>query len=81
VAPPVGLAAGAKPTFSISQTAANLVIADGRVPGTVVVSLVIADFHSDDTVIPAWVTMNELILQLTSNLTPPDREPVLFIRT
>lgn len=46
-------------------------IADGQVPGTVAISFVVADFQSDNTVIPAWVTINELILQLTSNLTPP----------
>ncbi len=46
-------------------------IANGQVPGTVAVSFVVADFQSDNTVIPAWATINELILQLTSNLTPP----------
>ncbi len=71
VAPPVGLAAAPQPTFSISETVSNLVVADGQVPGTVDVSFVIADFQSDNTVIPAWVTINELILQLTSNLIPP----------
>jgi hypothetical protein len=71
VAPPTGLAAAAQPAFSISETVTNLVVADGQVPGTVVVSFVIADFRSDNTVIPAWLTINELILQLTSNLRPP----------
>jgi hypothetical protein len=71
VAPPAGLAAAPQPTFSISDTVANLVIADGQVPGTVAVSFVVADFESDGTLIPAWVTINELILQLTSDLSPP----------
>jgi hypothetical protein len=71
VAPPAGLAAAAQPAFSISETVTNLVVADGQVPGTVVVSFIVADFQSDNTVIPAWVTINELILQLTSNLSPP----------
>ena len=46
-------------------------VANGQVPGAVDVSFVVADFQSDNTVIPAWATINELILQLTSNLTPP----------
>ncbi|MGP7997478.1 MAG: hypothetical protein ACLPKI_09180 [Streptosporangiaceae bacterium] len=71
VTPPAGLAAAPPPTFSLSETVTNLVVADGQVPGTVDVSFVIADFQSDGTVIPAWVTINELILQLTSNLIPP----------
>jgi hypothetical protein len=71
VAPPAGLAAAPQPTFSISGTVTNLVITDGQVPGTVAVSFVVADFESDGTVIPAWATINELILQLTSDLAPP----------
>ena len=71
VVPPLGLAADPQPAFSISETVANFVIADGQVPGTVDISFVIADFQSDNTVIPAWVTVNELILQLTSNFSPP----------
>jgi hypothetical protein len=71
VAPPVGLAAAAQPTFSISETVSNLVVTNGQTPGTVAISFVVTDFQSDNTVIPAWVTINELILELTSNLTPP----------
>ena len=71
VGPPVGLAAAVPPTFSISQTVGNLVIANGQVPGTVAVSFVVSDFQSDGNVVPAWATINELILQLTSGLTPP----------
>lgn len=71
VTTPVGLAAAAQPAFSISDTVGNLVVADGQVPGTVVVSFIVADFQSDGTVIPAWATINEVILQLTSDLTPP----------
>jgi hypothetical protein len=71
VAPPAGLAAAPPPAFSISGTVSNLVIADGQTPGTIVVSFVVADFESDGTVIPAWTTINELILQLTSDLSPP----------
>lgn len=68
---PAGLAAAAQPAFSISDTVSNLVVTNGQVPGTVAVSFVVTDFQSGGTVIPAWVTINELILQLTSNLTPP----------
>jgi hypothetical protein len=71
VSPPVGLAAAIQPAFSISETVSNLVIANGQVPGTVAVSFVISDFQSGGTLIPAWATINELILQLTSNLSPP----------
>jgi hypothetical protein len=68
---PAGLAAAVQPAFSISGTVTNLVITNGQAPGTVDVSFVVADFQSGNTVISAWVTINELILQLTSNLTPP----------
>lgn len=72
VAPPAGLAAASQPTFSLSDSVANLVIADGQVPGTVAVSFVVADSESDDgAVIPAWLSINNLILQLTADMTPP----------
>ena len=68
---PQGLAPGSTPTLSESSRVSGLSFANGPDASTIEVSFDVTDIGAGATLVPAWQTINELLVQLTAATDPP----------